>query len=279
MRKLFLTVLFTLCAVLFLFPVCAFSETELPPLSKCELADGTMQLELPNGWYFNTPKDIDDDFLDVSENSARKLKKYLSKQKVKYNLVSKDLKQEINVILIHDSKTKLLFNYNEMDSSKLESQARALVNDGSQESKAGISTFSEFSIDKVNDCTFVRLKGDMSDEYQDALVTQYSTVVNGYGINISIKCYDTDLYEQSEMLIAEIISSFTVDEILPANFKGAVFSQVIFPALLILLFIGTTIFLFIRQLRKNKKEEREQAAAKAKERNERNESDTYEDCE
>lgn len=276
MRKLFLTVLFTFCAVLFFCPVCAFSETELPPLSKCELADGTMQLELPIGWYFNTPKDIDDDFLDVSENSARKLKKYLTKQKVKYNLVSKDLKQEINVILIHDSKTKLLFNYNEMDSSKLESQAQALVNDGSQESKAGVSTFSEFSIDKVNDCTFVRLKGDMSDEYQDALVTQYSTVVNGYGINISIKCYDTDLYEQSEMLIAEIIRSFTVDEILPANFKGAVFSQVIFPALLILLFIGTTIFLFIRQLRKNKKEEREQAAAKAKE---RNESDTYEDCE
>lgn len=238
-------------------------ETALPKLTEYELSDIGIRIMLPESWYCNTPDKIDKDFLEVSENSARKLKKYLTKQNVKYNMLSKDLSQEINVILMHDSKSKLLFNYNEMDPEKLKSQAQALIDSGSQENKAGVSTFSEYSVEENNGCTFVCLKGDMSDENQQARVIQYSTVVNGYGVNFSIKCYDADLYEESEALIREAAKSFKVDEIQAANFEQAVFTQVVFPAALLLLFIATTIFLFIRQIRKNKREEREAAAAKA----------------
>ena len=83
------TMLLSLCFIL--MPIATFGAiTEYP------VGNDNMHISLPNDWYCNTPEDIDEDFLKVTENTERKLSKYLSKSGIEYNLVSKDLKEELN---------------------------------------------------------------------------------------------------------------------------------------------------------------------------------------
>ena len=66
-----------------LMPCVAYANSEdtsaTPAMSEYYVIDENMQVSLPDGWYTNTPDEIDETFLDVTENTENKLKKYLSK--------------------------------------------------------------------------------------------------------------------------------------------------------------------------------------------------------
>lgn len=256
-KKLFQIII---CICLLLVPQTSFAETDvvsLPSMTTYQLYNDNMSIDLPNDWYFNTRSSIDDDFLKVSKNSAFKLKKYFGQKHIEYNLVSKDLMQEINVIVIHDSNSKLIFDYNTVDKTKLKNQMETLVSQGAQEEKAGVTTYKSTELRQINNCLFSVLKGEMTEENASSRIIQYSTIINGYGINLSIKSYEDKMDSNSETLISSIADSFQVREIEATNRKKNAFIQFLPPALMLLAFIVFTVYIFINQLKKNKAEKKQ----------------------
>lgn len=253
-KKLFQIFIY-LCLIL--IPQTCFAETDvvsLPSMTTHQLYNDNMSIDLPNGWYFNTRSSIDDDFLKVSKNSAFKLKKYFGQKHIEYNLVSKDLTQEINVIVIHDSNSKLIFDYNTVDKIKLKKQMDTLVSQGTQEKKAGVTTYVSTELREINNCLFSVLTGEMTEENTTSRIIQYSTIINGYGINLSIKSYEDKMDSNSEALISNIADSFQVKEIEATDRKKNAFIQFLPPALMLIAFIAFTVYIFINQLKRNKAE-------------------------
>ena len=224
-------------------------------LTNYQLYNSNMSISLPDGWYFNTQKEIDKSFLNVTENSAVRLKKYLLQQHVEYNLVSKDLKSELNVIVLHNTKTKLVFDFNTIEKEKLWSQVESLASTGNSNEKANISTsYSDYDVKKIGKCIYTYMVGEMEEENQDSIITQYSTIINGYGINISMKSYDESRLEEDSELLSSIVNSIQINEIKETNRKKQMIEEFAPPVILIVGFLGITIFLFVRQLIRNKRE-------------------------
>lgn len=256
LKNIFLPALgiLSICLV-FLYFYCESAYADDTKLTSYQLYNSNMSISLPDGWYFNTQKEIDKSFLNVTENSAVRLKKYLLQQHVEYNLVSKDLKSELNVIVLHNTKTKLVFDFNTLEEEKLWSQIESLASTGNSNDKANISTsYSEYDVKKIGKCIYTYIVGEMEEENQDSLITQYSTIINGYGINVSMKSYDKSRFEENSELLSSIVNSIQINEVKETNRKKQMIQEFAPPVLLIVGFLGITIFLFIRQLIRNKKE-------------------------
>lgn len=245
-----------------LFPSAAFADNGSTALTEYSLASD-MQISLPDGWYFNTPRDIDKDFLKVSENSRNKLMKYLTNNDIDYNLVSKDLLQEINVIFVNSSQTKIMYDFNLLGEDVLLEKAQALI-DMETEAEDGVkTTYQTYRLEKISGCTFMVFEGIMESETDTTQFYQYTTMVNGYSITCTYRGNEGADHEQGKLLLDEIAHTFRVDEIKEANVRKNLISQMIAPAVIIGGFFLFTVFLFIRQLIKNKKEEAAEKAGKS----------------
>lgn len=256
MRKILPGALALLLLIACLLPPAARAES-VQTFSVYPLYTRDMSIELPDGWYMNTQNAIDPDFLSVSANSQYKLKKYLTQQHVEYNLVSKDLKTELNVIVLHNSRTKLIYNYNDADPAKLEDQIANLVEAGVTTSKAGETTYSSGRLDMKDSCLFIVLEGKMEEESASSILVQYSTIVNGFGINISIKSYDETLADQNAALIEQVAGSFRVAEVKEGNRTLQIIVEFLPPILLVLGFIGFAVYRVVAQVRKNRMKDKE----------------------
>ena len=183
-----------------------------------------MYISLPSSWYTNTQEKIDKDFLLVSENNERKLKKYLKQQSIMYNLVSKDLTQEINVVLQKDSGTEVVFDLNTIDDKELINEAEMAVNQNNEDNKEESAiVYSDYAVEKINECKYIILKGKLKSENQSGKIVQYSTTINGYGMTISYRGYEDATFEAGDELMEKIISGIEIKEVLVSNRKSAVF--------------------------------------------------------
>lgn len=250
MYKKFLALLLFLSVVA--SPAAASATAEEIPMTEYVLEDDNMSVDLPDGWYFNTPEQIDKDFLEVTENKERKLEKFLRESGISYNLVSKDLKEEINVIMVSTSQTKTMFNFNLLDKEVLENRAQVLIAQGTQEDDSGKTTYTSYEVRTIGDCTFTILSGNMERKEGNADFIQYTTAVNGYGITFSYRAYEGADTEKGKILMENIVSTLAIKVIEDADVKTQFIKQVIPYALLVLGVVGFTVFMFIKQLRKNK---------------------------
>ena len=228
------------------------------------MASGTMHISLPDGWYFNTPRDIDSDFLKVSENSRRKLIKYLTDYDIDFNLVSQDLLEEINVIFVNSSQAKMMYNLSYISDDVLTERAQRMLDTEAEEQNGTKTTYHSYRLEKFNDCTFMIFEGTIESNEDKIQLYQYTTMVNGYGITCTYRGSEGADIEQGKLLLDEIVHTFHVDEIKEADIKTNMIKQMFIPAAVVAGFVLFTVFLFVRQMRKNKKEE---AAKKAKEQN------------
>lgn len=250
MYKKFLALLLALAAAV--SPAAALAEPSEIPMTEYILEEDNMFVDLPDGWYFNTPEQIDKDFLEVTENKERKLEKFLRESGIAYNLVSKDLKEEINVIMVSTSQTKTMFNFNLLDKEVLENRAQVLIDQGTQEDDSGKTTYTSYEVRTIGDCTFTILSGNMERKEGKADFIQYTTAVNGYGITFSYRAYEGADLENGRNLMENIVSSLDIKVIEQADVKTQFIKQTIPYALLVVGVVGFTVFMFIRQLRKNK---------------------------
>lgn len=258
MFKKCISILLALC---FIFaPGTAFADVnhgiDPVPTSEYFVIDENMQISLPDEWYFNTPDEIDEDFLKVTENTEKKLKKFLSKNNIRYNLVSKDLKEEINVITQHNSQTKAMFDFNLIDQKTLEERAQMLVDLGAQEDDGITTTYSSYYVEKINQCVFTIFNGTVEDENGKTDFIQYTTTINGYGITISYRGSEGAKLDLGELLIRQIAESFNVTEVIKTDLKKEVYKQMLTPIAIAGGFILITATLIIRQVIKNKKEKK-----------------------
>lgn len=148
-----LLLIFTLLLALLITPAAyadpSTNNEQNSALTEYVFGNDNMNISLPADWYINTPDEIDSDFLQVTENTERRLKKYLEYSDIEFNLLSKDLKQEINVILVHNSRTKMMFDFNIIDESSLSEQGQVFVDQGAQESDSGSMTYESFVIKRL----------------------------------------------------------------------------------------------------------------------------------
>lgn len=243
-----------------LMPMTAWADSDDVKMTEYQLHNDNMHISLPDGWYFNTPRDIDEDFLEVSENSKRKLTNYLTDNDIDFNIVSKDLLNEINVILVNSSQTKTLYDFNKLEDSYLKEKAKALVDQGTQEEKKVKTTYKSYSLEKFNKCTFMVLEGTVEDENGKIKFYQYTTTVNGFGITVTYRASKGADYEAGKQLLEKIVHTLDIKEIKEVDMKTNAYKQLLTPIILIVGVVGFTAFLFIRQLIKNKKEEKAKKA-------------------
>ena len=254
MYKKIITLLLILCFVL--APTAVFADDDATEMSKYFLISENMQINLPDGWYFNTPDEIDEDFLKVTENTERKLEKFLSKNNVRYNLVSKDLKEEINIVTQHNSQTKAMFDFNLIDVNTLKDRAKTLVDLGAQEDDGITTTYTSYSVEKINQCVFTIFNGTIEDENGKTDFVQYTTTINGYGITISYRGNAGADLEAGAALLRQVVESFNVTEVIKTDLKKEVYKQMLTPIAIAGGFILITATLIIRQIIKNRKEKK-----------------------
>ena len=240
-------------------PLMVWAENEELSFTEYELGVEDMHISLPDGWYFNTARKIDEEFLEVSENSRRKLSQYMADNDIDYNLVSKDLLEEINIIFINSSQSKMMHNFTLLNEEVLTERAQAMIDMGGQEDKGIKTTYDSYRLEKVNeDCIFMIFEGSVETAEQKADFYQYTTMINGYGVTCTYRGYEGADYEAGKAVLDQIVQSFRVDEIKEIDLKTNAMRQIIAPAVLVVGFVCFTIFLFVRQIRKNKKEEQQE---------------------
>ena len=238
----------------FLLPACtAYGTENLPSMTRYDMAGETMHLSLPDGWYFNTPDQIDEEFLEVSENRAGRLKNYLDKNGIVFNLLSRDLSQEINIILKQITQSKLLFNFSTMEESSLMEQAELLIskeNTPEGDKLSENSTYKSYELLKADPFIFMVFEGDMITEDGSADFVQYSTMVNGYALTMSMRTYDGGDFETSKTLMRQVVISLQVDKILEFDRKSAMIAEFGPAVLLFFALILVVAFLIVRHLKK-----------------------------
>ena len=239
-------------------PAAAWADVSGMTFTEYKLGNDSMHISLPDGWYFNTPRDIDKEFLKVSENSRRKLSNYMAKSDIDYNLVSKDLLEEINIIFINSSQSQVMYNFALLDEATLIDRAQTLVEMGTQEEDGSSTTYDSYRLEKMNDLIFMIFEGSLEASGKKADFYQYTTMVNGYGITCIYRGYEGADVEAGKQVLDHIVSTFKVDEIKEADVQNNLVKQMIIPAALLIGFVGYTAFIFIRQVRKNKKEEQKE---------------------
>ena len=97
----------------------------------------------------------------------------------------------------------------------------------------------------------------MEEESASSILVQYSTIINGFGINISIKSYDETLADQNAALIEQVAGSFRVAEVKEGNRTLQIIVEFLPPILLVLGFIGFAVYRVVAQVRKNKMKDKE----------------------
>ncbi len=249
MLKRMTTMILALCLIL--MPGAAYGA-----MAEYPVVNDNMHISLPNDWYCNTPEDIDQDFLKVSENTERKLSKYLSKNGIKYNLVSKDLKKELNVIVQHNSQTKAMFDFNLIEKATLKDRAQTLIDLGTQEDDGVKTTYTDYTIEKINQCVFTVFNGTIESEKEDIHFIQYTTTINGYGVTISYRADKGANLEAGAALVKKVVNTFTVTEVIETDLKTEVYKQMLTPIAIAGGFILITASLIIWQIRKNRKEKK-----------------------
>jgi len=261
MAKKIITFLLLLAIVL--TPVVVWADAEDVELAEYQVHNDNMHISLPyGGWYINTPRDINKDFLEVSENSKRKLVKYLNDNDIDYNVVSEDLKTEINVILVNSSQSKTMFDFNLIDDEVLLDRAKGLVELGTQEEKDIKTTYNTYRLEEFNKCTFMVFEGTVESEQDNVKFYQYTTMINGYGISVTLRSSEGADYDSDKLLLERIVHTLDIKEVKVVDLKTNMYKQMAIPILVVVAFVGFVVFLFVRQIRKNKREE---AANKNKE--------------
>lgn len=261
MHKKILSILLILCCLL--TPSAAFADTSnsanaaKDSMAEYIVGNDNMHISLPDDWYINTPESIDQDFLQVTENTEKKLKKYLSKHGIQYNLVSKDLKEELNIILQHTSQTKAMFDFNLLDENVLKDRAQTLIDLGTQEEDGISTTYTAYTVEKINKCVFTIFHGTIESDDGRTNFIQYTTTINGYGVTISYRADASVKIENKTAFVRNIVNSFDVTEVIETELKTEVYKQMMVPIALAGGFILITVILFIRQLRKNRKSKSE----------------------
>lgn len=254
---------FLLLLTIVLTPAVVWADTEDVELAEYQIHNDNMHISLPyDGWYINTPRDISKEFLEVSENSKRKLVKYLNDNDIDYNVVSEDLKTEINVILVNSSQSKTMFDFNLIEDEVLLDRAKGLVELGTQEEKDIKTTYNTYRLEEFNKCTFMVFEGTVESEADNVKFYQYTTMINGYGISVTLRSSEGADYESDKMLLEKIVHTLDIKEVKEVDLKTNMYKQMALPIAVVVVFVGFVIFIFVRQIRKNKREE---AANKKKE--------------
>ena len=163
-------------------------------------------------------------------------------------------KEEINVITQHNSQTKAMFDFNLIDQKTLEERAQMLVDLGAQEEDDITTTYTSYSVEKINQCVFTIFKGNIVDENGKTDFIQYTTTINGYGITISYRGNEGSDLDLGELLIRQVVESFNVNEVIETELKKEVYKQMLTPIAIAGGFILITVTLVIRQILKNRKE-------------------------
>ena len=213
-------IMLIMVALLVLIPVSAWADAEDAEaasevqLYEYKLGNDEMHISLPEeGWYFNTPRKIDRDFLEVSENSKRKLENYMADNDIDYNLVSEDLLDEINIILVNSSQSKMMYNFYLLEEEVLIDRAEQLIGMGPQGDEDVTTTYTSYEMQEFNDCLFMVFEGELETKEQKAHFYQYTTMVNGFGITCTYRGYDGADYESGKLVLDQIVHSLRIDEI------------------------------------------------------------------
>lgn len=251
MHKKIIALCLTLCFIL--APATTFAAS----MTKYMVGNDNMHISLPNGWYINTPEEIDPEFLEVTENTESRLKKYLTKNYIEYNVVSKDTTEEINILLQHTAQTKAMFDFNLLSKDLLKEKAQTLIDLGAQEEDGVTTTYTSCALEQIDKCLFTVFQGTSeSEEEGKKNFIQYTTTINGYGVTISYRANEGVNLEQGTELVTKVANSFQVTEVIETELKTEVYKQMLTPIALAGGVILVTAILIIRQVRKNRKEKK-----------------------
>lgn len=210
-----------------------------------------MTIAAPEGWIvFTQDVDENDPNLALLGADSKALSNYYKENNIYLNMITSDLAVEIVVTMLEDDNSRNVYDFNRVPEADMQSQAESLMQ-GMQELMKDQIEYSDCSIYRHKQAAFATFHLTQQLNGSVAYAKQYSTVINGKTINITLHSYAGEITDDLLQVLQNTVDSvvftkvtskpvsFDIGGILRAGAIGAVAGG-----------IGGMIIYFIRKGKK-----------------------------
>lgn len=220
------------------------------------LEDLGLTLVLPDGWMLFTPETSDSDpNLKALGTDGKTLRQSLEEGNVRLNAVLPDLSAEITLVCSVDQRSESASDYNLITEEDLNEQGQTVIDHDFGDDAAGLDYLS-FEQMQGKQARFLRFVGEIRQEESGyTQFIQYSTLMNGTAVSVTLHSFGGPVSEEQEALLEEIVDSMEWDEVLERTLsKDTKITLIVFGCILLAL-ICSTIFFTVRYRRQQKRGE------------------------
>lgn len=206
MKKFCLTVV-TLMCLFTIIPVASAADSVT-----CELSELNMTIDVPADWITFT-RDIDenDPNLELLGTTAETLISTYEANSIYFNAVYLDPLSEIVVTMITDESSQDIYDFNRI-SDKDMPQAAETIREEMQKIMGDAATYTESSFYTHEQAKFAVFNFETSGALPDH-AQQYTTIINGQTINVTLHSYTGELTTAQEQLLEDVVNSITFTKV------------------------------------------------------------------
>jgi len=215
-----------------------------------ELPELSMAIEMPEGWVtFTREIDADDPNLAQFNTTAEALINNYKANSIYLNSICIDPLSEIVITMVSDKSTQDIYDFNRISEEEMSGAAETiraemqeLLGDGATYTQSGVYMHAQAKFVVLN----FEKSGELSDHAQ-----QYTTIINGKTINVTLHSYSGQLTAAQEQLLNDVVDSITFTKVTKKpwlNFSHAITNAIIGGI------IGVIIVTFVKLFKKRKRQ-------------------------
>ena len=177
-----------------------------------DLTELNMTVDVPEDWITFT-RDIDenDPNLEIFGTTAEAMVSDYESKSIYLNAVCLDPISEIVVTMASDDASKDVFDFNAISDADMP-EAVETIKDEMQKLMGDAATYTETGTHTHTQAKFAVFNFETGGEMPDH-AQQYTTIINGQTINITLHSYAGDLNADQEQMIKDIVDSVTFTKV------------------------------------------------------------------
>ena len=177
-----------------------------------ELSELNMTIDVPADWITFT-RDIDenDPNLEQMGTTAETLISTYETNSIYLNAVCLNPLSEIVITMVSDKSTQSIYDFNLISDEDMPEAAESIRTE-MQEIMGDAATYTESSIYTHTQAKFAVFNFETSGEFPDH-AQQYTTIINGQTINVTLHSYTGQLTAAQEQLLKDVVDSITFTKV------------------------------------------------------------------
>lgn len=241
MRKIITPIVLVLCLL-------ALGTSAYAAGTVYDLPELAMHIQVPDGWVTFT-RDLDNSNTDLQQFGYDKdtLASIYLENNIYLNTISKDPFAEIIVTMDTSEEIEKAYDLNIRNDKELASMQRELI-DKHTNSGASVSKYMMF---EHTQALFVAIEYAQPVAGNTVYSKDFSTIINGQAINISLHSYDTPMTDDLSQALQQMVNSITFSEVTTKSVFNM--TSILFGMLGIFFILAVVVFYKIRKSNGKKK--------------------------